>query len=78
MEELLFSKCLETDAKGQTVFQTWSDYLLNKSIPFTNIIACATDGTPAMAGRYHGIFSLLKEKKTICLLCTACFTVSIW
>ena len=46
VEELLFCKCLEMDTKGQTIFQTLSDYLQNKSIPFTNIIACATDGAP--------------------------------
>ena len=51
------------DTKGQTIFQALSDYLQNKSIPFTNIIACATDGAPAMVGRYRGFFSLLREKK---------------
>ena len=62
MEELLFCKCLEIDTKGLTIFQTLSDYLRNKSIPLTNIIACATDGAPAMVGRYRGFASLLKEK----------------
>ena len=62
MEELLFCKCLETDTKGLTIFQTLSDYLRNKSIPLTNIIACATDGATAMVGRYRGFASLLKEK----------------
>ena len=62
MKELLFCKCLETDTKGLTIFQTLSDYLRNKSIPLTNIIACATDGAPAMVGRYRGFASLLKEK----------------
>ena len=56
MEELLFCKCLETDTKGQTIFHTLSDYLQNKSIPFTSIIACATDGASAMVGRYPGFF----------------------
>ena len=63
MEELLFCKCLETNTKSQTIFQTLSDYLQNKSIPFTNIIASATDGAPVMVGRYLWFFSLLKEKK---------------
>ena len=62
MEELLFCKCLETDTKGLTIFQTLSDYFRNKSIPLTKIIACATDGAPAMVGRYRGFASLLKEK----------------
>ena len=44
MEELIFCECLETNAKGQTIFQTLSDHLQSKSISFTNIIACAIDG----------------------------------
>ena len=63
IEELLFCKCLETDTIGQTIFQTLSDYLQNKSISFTNIMACAADGAPAMVGRYRPFSSLLKEKK---------------
>ena len=76
MEELLFCKCLETDIKGQKIFQALSDYLQNNSIPYTNITACATDGAPTIVGRYRGFSSLVKEKKTICLLCTACFSPS--
>ena len=63
-EELLFCKCLETDTKSQTIFPTLSDYLQNKSIPFTNIIANAIDGTPAEVVRYCG-FSLLREKNNL-------------
>ena len=63
MKELLFCKCSEMDTKGQTIFQTLSDYLQNKSIPFTNRIARATDGAPVMVGRYRGFSSLLKKKK---------------
>ena len=62
MEELLFCKSLETDTKGQTIFQTLSAYLEDKSIPLTNIVACATDGAPAMVGRYRGFSSLLRQK----------------
>lgn len=62
MEELLFCKCLETDTKGQTIFQTLLAYLQDKSIPLTNIVACATDGAPAMVGRYRGFSSLLRQK----------------
>ena len=62
MEELLFCKCLETDTKGQTIFQTLSDYLQDKSISLTNIAACAIDGVPAMVGRYRGFSSLLRQK----------------
>ena len=62
MEELLFCKCLQTDATGQTIFQTLLAYLQDKSIPLTNIVACATDGAPAMVGRYRGFASLLRQK----------------
>ena len=44
MEELLVCKCLQTDATGLTIFQTLLAYLQDKSIPLTNIVACATDG----------------------------------
>ncbi|XP_071394012.1 zinc finger BED domain-containing protein 5-like [Centroberyx affinis] len=33
-----------------------------KSIPITNILACATDGAPSMVGRYRGFTALLKEQ----------------
>ena len=59
MEELLFCKCLEIDSKCLTMFRTLSDYLQNKSIPLTSIIACAIDGAPAMVDRYRGFASLL-------------------
>ena len=62
MEELLFCKCLLTDATGQTIFQTLLAYLQDKSIPLTNIVACATDGASAMVGRYRGFASLLRQK----------------
>ena len=71
MEELLFCKCLQTDATGQTIFQTLLAYLQEKSIPLTNIVACATDGAPAMAGRYRGFASLFRQKNPICSLCIA-------
>lgn len=54
VEEFLFSKYLETDTKGQTIFNTLSAYLQEKSIPISNILACATDGAPAMVCRYLG------------------------
>ncbi|XP_071771056.1 zinc finger BED domain-containing protein 5-like [Centroberyx gerrardi] len=61
-EEFLFSKYLETDTKGQTIFNALYTYLQEKSIPITNILACATDGTPSMVGRYRGFTALLKEQ----------------
>ncbi|KAM3874376.1 zinc finger BED domain-containing protein 5-like [Diretmus argenteus] len=61
-EEFLFSKYLEIDTKGQTIFNTLHAYLQEKSIPMTNILACATDGAPSMVGRYRGFTALLKEQ----------------
>ncbi|KAL1277234.1 hypothetical protein QQF64_023907 [Cirrhinus molitorella] len=49
-EEFLFSKYLETDTKGLTIFN------------ITNILVCATDGAPSMVGRYRGFTALLKEQ----------------
>ena len=62
MEELLFCKCLQTDATGQTIFQTLVAYLQDKSIPLTSIVAGAIDGAPAMIGRYRGFASVLRQK----------------
>ena len=65
MEKLLFCKYLETDTRGQTIFQILFDYLQNKFIPFTNIIACATNCAPTMVDRYCGFSALLKEKNNL-------------
>ncbi|KAL0161518.1 hypothetical protein M9458_045243, partial [Cirrhinus mrigala] len=61
-EEFLFSKYLETDTKGLTIFNALSAHLQEKSIPITNILPCATDGTGGMVGRYRGFTALLKEQ----------------
>ncbi|XP_044744747.1 protein ZBED8-like [Coccinella septempunctata] len=60
-EELLFAKKLETDTKGESIFNILSDFFREKSIPFTNVISVATDGAPAMVGRYRGFISHLKR-----------------
>ncbi|GBP89280.1 SCAN domain-containing protein 3 [Eumeta japonica] len=60
-EELLFARTLETDTKGESIFNVLSNFFTEKSIPFTNIISVATDGVPAMVGRYHGFISHLKR-----------------
>ncbi|CAM4566688.1 unnamed protein product [Leuciscus chuanchicus] len=52
---LLIAKC------GQP-FSTFFAYPQEKSIPISNILACATDGAPAMVGRYHEFTALLKEQ----------------
>ena len=60
-EELLFARLLETDTTGESVYRAVEDYFQNKSISLTNIIACATDGTPSMVGRHRGFLSYLKR-----------------
>lgn len=38
-EEVLFSKYLKMDTKGQTIFNALHGYLQEKSVPITNILA---------------------------------------
>ncbi|CAH1995886.1 unnamed protein product [Acanthoscelides obtectus] len=40
---------------------TYPDYFIEKAIPLSNIISVATDGAPAMVGRYRGFISYLKQ-----------------
>ena len=61
-EDILFAKYLSTDTRGETIFNALDEYLQANSIPFGNILACATDGAPAMVGRYRGFATLLKER----------------
>ncbi|CAH2010712.1 unnamed protein product [Acanthoscelides obtectus] len=61
-EELLFARTLITDTKGESIFHVLKDYFIEKAIPLSNIISVATDGAPAMVGRYRGFISYLKQK----------------
>ncbi|KAL1286271.1 Zinc finger BED domain-containing protein [Trichinella pseudospiralis] len=49
------------DAKGETSFRSLEDYLKEHNVPLRNITAVATDGAPAIVGRYRGFATLLKE-----------------
>lgn len=60
-EELLFARTLTTDTKGESIFKVLKDYFMEKSIPLSNILSAATDGAPAMFGRYRGFMGLLKQ-----------------
>ncbi|CAH2014528.1 unnamed protein product, partial [Acanthoscelides obtectus] len=60
-EELLFARTLITDTKGESIFHVLKDYFIEKAIPLSNIISVATDGAPAMVGRYRGFKSYLKQ-----------------
>ncbi|CAH2006708.1 unnamed protein product [Acanthoscelides obtectus] len=60
-EELLFARTYITDTKGESIFHVLKDYFIEKAIPLSNIISVATDGAPAMVGRYRGFISYLKQ-----------------
>lgn len=61
-QELLFARNLETDTKGETIFDTLEKFCDEKEIPLKNIISVATDGAPAMTGRHKGFIAYLKNK----------------
>ena len=61
VEEMLFARPLITDTKGASIFKVVDNYFREKGIPMYNIIACATDGAPAMVGRHRGFISYLKN-----------------
>ncbi|CDW58701.1 hypothetical protein TTRE_0000702601 [Trichuris trichiura] len=49
MEEMLFVRKIRSDTKGLTMFGEIQNYFNEKSIPFQNVIACATDGAASMS-----------------------------
>ena len=59
-EELLFSESLTADTKGSTIYKTVENFFEDKRIPLTIVIACATDGAPAMIGRHRGFIQHMK------------------
>uniref|UniRef100_UPI00358E234A protein FAM200C-like n=1 Tax=Myxine glutinosa TaxID=7769 RepID=UPI00358E234A len=62
VEEMLFARSLQTDTNGSSIFQTLEKYFTDKNISMENILACATDGAPAMVGRQRGFIALLKNQ----------------
>ena len=67
-EELAIASSLDTDTRGETVFQEVKAYFETNAIPLTNV-ACATDGTPSMIGRYRGFNAFLKSKNPNVIIC---------
>ena len=62
VEEMLFvARRLVTDTKGESIYKVVENFFQEKEIPMNNIIACATDGAPAMVGRHRGFISYLKK-----------------
>lgn len=60
-QELLFAKNLESDTKGESIFNTMQKFFQEKEIPICNILSAATDGAPAMTGRHKGFIAHLKQ-----------------
>ncbi|GFU99908.1 SCAN domain-containing protein 3 [Trichonephila clavipes] len=56
-----FARTLTTDTKGESIFNVLKEYLIENSIPLSNIISVATDGASAMVGRYRGFIGHLKQ-----------------
>ena len=61
VEKMLFARPLVTDTKGESIYKVVENFFQEKEIPMNNIIACATDGAPAMVGRHRGFISYLKK-----------------
>ncbi|KAK9685210.1 hypothetical protein QE152_g38216 [Popillia japonica] len=61
-EEMLFAEFLPLDTTGTSIFVAVKKYFEEKEIPLINIHSCATDGAPAMVGRYKGFLALLKKE----------------
>ena len=59
---MLFCKSLKTGTKGQTMFAVLKAYFEKNCIPFSNMIACATDGAPSMTGHQAGLVSHMKKE----------------
>ncbi|KAG8234482.1 hypothetical protein J437_LFUL014602 [Ladona fulva] len=53
---------LQTDTKGESIFHALDEFFKEKEIPLSNIISVATDGAPAMVGRYRGFLAYLKKE----------------
>ena len=68
-EELAIALSLNTDTRGETVFQEVKTYFETNAIPLTNVIACATDGALSMMGRYRGFNAFLKSENPNVKIC---------
>nr|XP_042717488.1 protein ZBED8-like [Chrysemys picta bellii] len=60
-QELLFTKNLQTDTNGESIFHSLEEFFKEKEIPLSNILSVATDGAPAMIGRYKGFLAYFKK-----------------
>ena len=58
---MLFARPLVTVSKGESIFNVVEYYFQENVIPLLNIIACATDGAPAIVCRHRGFISYMKH-----------------
>ncbi|GFV97368.1 SCAN domain-containing protein 3 [Trichonephila clavipes] len=63
-EEMLFARTLTL--KAYPYLAVLKQYLIDNSIPLSNIISVATDGAPAMVGCYRGFIGNLKQNVPGC------------
>ena len=61
IQDILFAKPLVTDTRGLSILNLLNDFLRQKAIPLANIVACASDGAPAMVGKHRGFLAHLKQ-----------------
>ena len=54
LTSFFFSKYLEGDSKGETIFRCMEKYLQEQNISLENITAVATGDATAMVSRYRG------------------------
>ncbi|XDV14310.1 hypothetical protein PO909_014582 [Leuciscus waleckii] len=66
--DILMSTNLPTTTTGQDIFMAVDSYLTSYNLPYTNIVACCTDGAAAMMGRNKGFNSRLMEKAPDCVI----------
>ena len=57
-KELEMALSLDTDTRGEKVFQEVKTYFEKNQLPLTNVIA--TDGAPSMIDRYRDVIALPK------------------
>lgn len=68
---IFFGKYLKTYTLEQTIFSKLWEYSQEKSVPFSNLFACATDGAPSMVGTYTD-FTILLNEHVPCILTVHC------
>lgn len=62
LEEILFSKSLETTTKAVDIFSALDDFLVTNELPWEKVIGICTDGAQAMTGCRSGFIELAKKR----------------